>query len=276
MSRRRRPRQGARRPFTLSLAAVLLAVGAALGLVGGYLIGKGRGALGEYSAVTGALGGCRVLFIDQLGSDYPNASLVEHVVGELERAGCSVTLLPSSSFTLRSFKLFGYYDVIIFRGHTGWGNYYYPSTGRLKVLVGFFTGERYNSSKYVDLQRRGLVVEGIPLLRPRPGYNKTYIAVTQDYIRRYVPVKKGSTFILATCFAGSKILAGILLEKGASTVIGWDKNVTVFKADAALEKLVDLYAKYHSWRRAYEELPEAYKESPGGARLVIYTRGGEG
>ncbi len=246
---------------------ILAVVVASLSAFVGYRVGYGSGE----GSLEGLMGRCSVLYIDQLSGDYPNSPLTAQVVRNLTSIGCSVTVLPSNEFTLNSFKLFKYYDVIIFRGHTGWANYLDPETGRVKVLVGWFTGERYSRDAYPDLQRRGLVVEGVPLLRPVEGYNKTYVAVTQYYIKEYVTVKEGSVFILATCFSGSQILADILLEKGASVVIGWDKNVTIYKADLTLSRLVEEYVKTHDWAEAARRLPLEYKVEEGtGATLQLY------
>ncbi len=279
MTRRsRRPRgRSSSHPRTLRVweALVLAAIVAAAVGLPLYRVGVERGAARGFSSASGLYGPCSVLVVDQLSEDYPNPGLIEHIVGVFHRLNCTVTVIPGPRFTLEDFRLFQLYDVIIFRGHTGWANIYNPQTGQLRVLVGFFTGQKYRSDLYVDLQRRGLVVEGIPFSRPVEEPNKTYIAVTQEYIREYVPIKRGSTFILATCFAGSKQLAGVLLEKGASTVIGWDKNVTVTRADQTLEELVDYYAKYHSWTRAARELPSEYRYDPQtGARLIVYTSKG--
>jgi hypothetical protein len=218
-----------------------------------------------------AEGSCKALIVDQLGADFPNPELIGNITSQLESAGCTVTLIPSNSFKLYSIRLFKYYDIIIFRGHTGWANVLNPETGQIKVYVALFTGERYSPNLYTKLQAKGYVAEGIPLARPRPGYNKTYIAVTQYYLRKYMQVKRGSIIILSTCFAGSQILADIFMEKGASIVIGWKGNVTVYHADEALWKLVSYYSKYKSWIKAYEMLPKDYKvDLVTHARMVIY------
>ncbi len=233
-----------------------------------YSYGISKGA----SGIVRNFGKCKVLFIDQLESDYPNPQLAGNITAELEKANCTVTVIPANSFTISSLSLFKYYNVIIFRGHTGWANVYNPGTGGLKVYVALFTGERYSPYVYTKLQREGYIAEGIPLVKPRPNYNKTYIAVTQYYLEKYLQLKKGSIIILSTCFAGYKVLAGIFVKKGASLVVGWKGNVTVSHADNVLEKIVMNYVKYRSWSLAVKMLPKKYTKDPfTGALLVIYT-----
>lgn len=268
----REPRWGGarawRRVIVLALAAaVVLALAVRAGYSLGYKASEGR--------VAGLYGNCSVLYIDQLAEDYPNPDLASFIVEEFEGLGCMVTVMPGESFTLDRLPLLKYYDVIIFRGHTGWANYLDPRTGEVKVLVGLFTGEKYGEDKYPDLQRRGMVVEGIPLLRPVEGYNKSYVALTQYYLEKYLQLKKGAVVILSTCFAGTRILAGIFMEKGASVVVGWDKNVTVNHADTALRRLVEAYSSLGDWLEAAKSLPQDVKvEGLTGARMIVYIRQG--
>ncbi|GAB6148682.1 hypothetical protein [Stetteria hydrogenophila] len=258
-------RLGGRWRLAAALSLLLLAASLASFRLG-YSLGYERGA--ESAAPPGS---CSVLYIDMLGEDYPNPGLASLVASTLEGAGCSVTVIPASAFTIHSLSLLKYYDVVIFRGHTGWANYLNPETGEVSSVIGLFTGERYEPGKYRDLQARGLVVEGIPLARP-VGYNKSYIAVTQQYIEKYVDVKEGSVYVLSTCFAGSRILAGILLQKGASLVIGWRGNVTVYHADKTLARLVQLYAETRDWAEAARRLPLDLKVDPAtGATLQVYA-----
>ena len=262
--RARRPRGARARPLLLALLVAGLV--ALSGFVGYRLGGRGlRGYLG-------GLGACRALVIDQLGIDYPNPELLGEVAEELGRAGCSVTVLEGGAFRVSSLGILKYYDVVIFRGHTGWANIYNPATGEFKVYVALFTGEEYKPGLYPELARRGYIARGIPLVKPSPEYNRSYVALTQYYLRDKLEVKEGAVFILSTCFAGAPELARILVGKGAGLVVSWDGNVTVPHADEALLKLVELYARTHSWSRALEELPSEYRVDPvTGSKLVSWT-----
>ena len=254
---------------TLDILVILIIVlGFSIAIYEGYMYGLRKGALSTMRN----LGRCKVLIIDQLEDDYPNPHLIGNMTAELEKANCTVTLIPADEFTINSLNLFKYYNVIIFRGHTGWANVYNPATGSLKVYVALFTGERYSPDLYPKLQEKGYIAEGIPLVKPRPHYNKTYIAVTQYYLEKYLQVKRGSVIILSTCFAGYKVLAGIFLDKGASLVVGWRGNVTVMHADKVLEEIVKNYVKYRSWDLAIKMLPQSYTRDPfTGASLVVYS-----
>ena len=255
---------------TLSTIIILIiTLGFSIAIYEGYTYGLRKGA---FEAMKN-LGKCKVLIIDQLEEDYPNPKLIGNITAELEKANCTVTLIPANEFTINSLTLFKYYNVIIFRGHTGWANVYNPATGTLKVYVALFTGEKYSPNLYPKLQEKGYIAEGIPLVKPRPNYNKTYIAVTQYYLEKYLQIKKGSVIILSTCFAGYKVLAGIFLDKGASLVVGWKGNVTVVHADKVLEEIVRNYVKYRSWNLAIKMLPQNYIQDPfTGASLVVYSK----
>ncbi len=235
-----------------------------------YIYGKNK-ALNSFKD---GMGPCNVLILDQLEDDFPNPQLISNLVILLEKANCSVTVIPGKSFRVSSFRILKYYNVIIFRGHTGWANVYNPATGELKVYVALFTGESYSPYLYKDLQEKGYIAEGIPLSKPKPNYNKTYIAVTQYYLKKYLTLRKNTTIILSTCFAGTDILAKIFLNKGASLVVGWNSNVSVAFADSVLKEIVKNYVTYKSWEEAVSKLPMEYRRDPStGAILKIYSKG---
>ena len=204
-------------------------------------------------------GKCKVLILDPLSQDYPNPELIGDLVRMFSNAGCTITVLEGESFTVKQVELMSYYNIIIFRGHTGWRNNVRIINGKKEITtyVALYTGEPFSKDKYPDLLREGYVGEGIPLTRIGAKSNKTYEAVTQYYLEKVLKsFPENTTIILSTCFSTmTEHLAKVFFEKGADRVIGWSEKVTITHADRALRLLVEkVFADNETWREAVDEI----------------------
>ncbi len=202
---------------------------------------------------------CRVLILDPLSQELPNPKLIGRLVEVFSRANCSVTLLEGKSFTVKQVGFMNYYDVVIFRGHTGWRNDVRIVGGEKEVTtyVALYTGEPFSKDKYPELLSQGYIGEGIPLTQIGAESNRTYIAVTQYYLEKVLgSFPANATIILSTCFSAmTEHLAKVFFEKGAARVIGWSEKVSISHADRALELLVEkVFLEKKSWSEAVREV----------------------
>ncbi len=210
---------------------------------------------------------CRALILDPLSQDLPNPQLIGDIVKILSGAGCAVTVLEGDSFTVNQLELMSYYNLVIFRGHTGWRNDVRIVNGRKEVTtyVALYTGELFSKDKYPDLLKQGYVGEGVPLTQIGAQSNKTYVAVTQYYLEKVLKkFPENTTIILSTCFSTmTEHLAKVFFEKGVRRVIGWSEKVSITHADEALRLLFEkVFVDGESWREAVEEVDRELGPDP--------------
>ncbi len=202
---------------------------------------------------------CKALILDPLSQDLPNPKLIGDIVRILSGAGCTVTVLEGDSFTVNQLEALSYYNLVIFRGHTGWRNDVRVVNGKEEVTtyVALYTGEPFYKDKYPDLLSQGYIGEGVPLTQIGAQSNKTYVAVTQYYLEKVLgEFPENTTVILSTCFSTmTRHLADVFFEKGVERVIGWSEKVSISHADEALRMLLEkVFEEEKSWREAVVEV----------------------
>ncbi len=210
---------------------------------------------------------CKALILDPLSQDLPNPQLIGDIVRILSSTGCTVTVLEGDSFTVNQLESMSYYNLIIFRGHTGWRNDVRVINGREEITtyVALYTGELFSKDKYPELLKQGYVGEGVPLTQIGAQSNKTYVAVTQYYLEKILKkFPENTTVILSTCFSTmTEHLAKVFFEKGVERVIGWSEKVSITHADEALRLLLEkVFVEKKDWGEAVEEVDRELGPDP--------------
>ena len=180
----------------------------------------------------------KAAIIDQLHDDIPNESYQQKVTKYLEIAGYSVDLYTTKDITVNFYKKLPSmdYQYIVIRSHS---LEYLPmfSSGAL------FTGEKYSYDKHSVDQLSGHVWKGVPYLRTivnETGWenfeDETYFLIGSKFVdekmRRQFP---DSVIVLGGCdTTNNKLLTKALLDRGASTVVGWNGLVNSVQNDEVI------------------------------------------
>ena len=202
----------------------------------------------------------KAAIIDQLYSDIPNEDFHEKATEYLETAGYKVDIFKTPEITIDFYKKLPTmnYDFIIVRTHGAAD----------KDLVTLFTGERYQEEKYITEQLFGQAKRVTPLYevtfdtttttsewtvvndtyrtlttpaKIETSSSNEYFAITPKLIDEGMQGKFENTiFILGGCNTmNSTSMAESLVKKGASEVVGWNKEVTTFQNDMVILSLLE-------------------------------------
>ena len=209
-----------------------------LGLIFGILALSAVVAAGVYFSRDGAEkveGPPRAAIVDQLSLTYPNPSFVQNARNTLELAGYQVEYISGEEATVDLYRNLprGGYDYLIFRNHSARANWSSSEpTGWVPLL---FTAEKFSFATYPEDNRK------MSLGRVR-YYNSDewYFGIGPHFIDKSVRGRFKDTVVIAMGCDGlnTEALARAFVEKGAATVIGWDKSVSASHTDTATQQLL--------------------------------------
>ncbi|MEM2759482.1 MAG: hypothetical protein QXU32_04725 [Nitrososphaerales archaeon] len=203
-------------------------------------------------------GPVRAVIIDQLHDSIPNEYFQKMATQYLEAAGYTVDLYTTKDITVDFYKRLPStgYSFIVIRSH---------SVASEQVnSVSIFTGEKYQTDKYIMEQLSGHVLKGSPLVTyeveagSKDTWNRVnntdagsyyvidgalqvsreepYFLIGSKFVKEMMIGKfPDSIIIIGGCNSLSNTsLADALLQRGADAVIGWDETVSSGHNDAAL------------------------------------------
>jgi hypothetical protein len=249
---------GIRRVVPLTAAALLLFVAAA---GAGYLL---RDDGNEDSS------GPSAVILDQLSLSQPNPAFSEEAAARLEAAGYEVDYVSGEEVTVELFRrLPSYdYDIVLLRTHAGRR----VQDGELTEYAHLFTGEAYTPSRHIDEQRDGHL-RVVAYDEGAIARGETFFGITETFISDSMEgAFGGTTVVLMGCdVLRATALADAFIERGASTVIGWDDQVSAPHTDAATLALLDRMIEGAPAADAARDIAAAVGPDPYyGAELVSY------
>jgi len=187
----------------------------------------------------------KAAIIDQLYDEIPNELFHQKATEYLESAGYEVDIFTTKDVTLELYKTLPEknYKMIVIRTHG------VTDPGNEKSLL--FLGERYSEDRYITEQLLGNVEKATPFLELTFAQNdelSQWVIVNDTYRYKKTPAKVTATnsdeyfavgpkfvndvmsgefsdtvFFLGGCStAKNSSLADSLINRGASSVIGWD------------------------------------------------------
>jgi len=197
----------------------------------------------------------RAAILDQLHSDIPSKDFQEKATEYLETAGYEVDIYTTEELNVDFYKTLPKmnYEFIVFRTHAiGTDG---PEDFGEEKSVALFTGERYAEDKYIQEQLFGQLRKGAPFMssivevsvdlsnlnespRTDEGYvvessfsivdsTDAYFTVGSKYVDELMEGSfPNSILVLGGCSTLSEpSLAKSLINRGASSIIGWDSLV---------------------------------------------------
>ncbi|MBS1252007.1 MAG: hypothetical protein MAG451_01043 [Anaerolineales bacterium] len=173
----------------------------------------------------------RAAIIDQVALTHPNPEFVDLASATLEVAGYQVDVYTGEQITVdfyRNLATHGY-DLIVFRTHS--------SDVGVTGEIGLFTSEVYQENRWAMEQLRGRLAYG-DTIPDTTGTN--YFAVVSAFIAKEMRGQFDDTLlIIGGCESlASPPLAQAFIDKGASTVVGWNDTVDLAHNDRAILRLL--------------------------------------
>jgi len=173
----------------------------------------------------------KAAIIDQIGETFPSSSesareFNETVTNLLENAGFNVSYHESKSITVDFYKGLAKYDygIIILRGHSA------QRRENEKIIVDFFTSEKWSEDEYASEQRDGLLSRGNYTWES----GKFYFAITPKFVDHLEDSFPKSVVIAMGCWSlkpDSEEMADAFIEKGAKAYIGWTHMIGMSHSD---------------------------------------------
>ena len=211
----------------------------------------------------------RAAIIDQLHDDIPSIYFQDRATELLETAGYEVELFTTKQLTVDFYKRLPSmnYEFIVFRTHAIGNDEKDVASG--KEPVSLFTGEKYRDDKYITEQLSGQIGKGAPYmssvldvsadLSELTNSNKTrieidvtssfqvvddsnpYFLIGSKYVDEIMEGRFHDTvLVLGGCSTlSSPTLAKSLINRGASSVIGWDSLVGSVSNDNTMLKFLE-------------------------------------
>ncbi len=211
----------------------------------------------------------RAAIIDQLHDDISNPYFQNKATELLETAGYEVELFTTKQLTVDFYKRLPSmnYEFIVFRTHAIGNDEKDVASG--KEPVSLFTGEKYRDDKYITEQLSGQIGKGAPYmssvldvsadLSELTNSNKTrieidvtssfevvdasnpYFLIGSKYVDEIMEGRFHDTvLVLGGCSTlSSPTLAKSLINRGASSVIGWDSLVGSVSNDNTMLKFLE-------------------------------------
>ena len=222
----------------------------------------------------------KAVIIDQLDRDLPNKSFQNQTMGYFTKAGYEVDLYTYDDITIDFLKNLPSmdYDFIVFRSHALaiYGD---------KPSSWIFTGEKYTPKKYIQEQlAKDLISRAVP-------YRVTYAADlgydTASKDRHFIVSAKFVKDLMIEKFPNSVIILGgcdtmahsdfgqSFIERGASSVIGWNGLVDARVNDQVIMSLVkEILIEKSEIDDAVDSVMEDYlKDNNTDLRLKHYASG---
>ena len=189
----------------------------------------------------------RAVIVDQLSLTFPNPEFIASARATLERAGYIVDYYPGEQATVDLFSRFPAidYDLVILRAHSA--RFISEREGEPVDEAMLFTSDRYTEEKVVEFESGysqyadGARVWPFGIARYVEG-GEQLIGIGPDFVEHRMDGDfDGATVILMGCdiLSGEK-LAEAFVNKGASAVVGWDRDVSASHTDLATEHLLQL------------------------------------
>jgi len=186
----------------------------------------------------------KAVIIDQLDRDIPNKSFQNQTMEYFTKAGYEVDLYTYDDITIDFLKNLPSmdYDFIVFRSHALaiYGD---------KPSSWLFTGEKYTEKKYIQEQlAKDLISRAVPY-RVTIAKDLGYETASQD--RHFIVSAKFVQNLMIEKFPNSVIILGgcdtlahpdfghAFIERGASSVIGWNGLVGSYDNDQVIMSLVE-------------------------------------
>jgi len=183
--------------------------------------------------------------IDQLHDTIPNEYFQKNVQQYLELAGYQVDIYTTKDITVDFYKKLPSlnYKFIVLRTHSGEDlNYENPTY--------LFTGEKYDSTKYINEQLSKHIGRAVPLTDSQLAEIGGEAELTTDDMYFIVNSKlvdelmvgefPKSTIVIAGCDVMKNTdLADALISRGASGVIGWESPISNFDNDRVILALLE-------------------------------------
>ena len=185
----------------------------------------------------------RAAIVDQLSLTYPNPSFVQNARSTLERAGYQVEYFPGEETDVDFYQHLPThgYEVLILRVHSAVNE---GEDGGADG-VSLFTSEAFTEEKLKAYESRYALSSGSWRSALNANYyvgddSKWYFGITPDFIRSRTTGRfKGTLVIAMGCYGlRTEGTARAFVEKGAATVIGWDKSVSAGHTDTATQQLL--------------------------------------
>ena len=205
----------------------------------------------------------KAVIIDQLYDDIRNPYFNQKATELLEGAGYTVDIVTTKDVTIDFYKKLPTldYKFVVIRSHSA-----VDSSDQNSVTL--FTGEKYNTEQYISEQLFGQVKKGIPILERTFSSNVSdslrdiangtyrpitlsltqtlsrdgeYFAITPTFVDSAMNGEFSQTiFVLGGCKTmHTDSLAQSLVRRGASSVVGWDSQISSSDNDAAMIELLD-------------------------------------
>ncbi len=179
----------------------------------------------------------KAAIIDQLYGEFPNVGFQEQAEEYLKTAGYEVDLFVTEDITVDFYRELPSmnYEFIVARTHS------LAIKTQDKQSVWMFTGEKYTADKYIQEQLEGKVSRGVPFLtgpnidREEAAKKRLFIIGSDFVDKEMVGRFPGTTLVLGGCDTMSyPFMAKSLVDRGASSIIGWYGLVTLYDNDTVL------------------------------------------
>jgi len=185
----------------------------------------------------------KAAIIDQLHDEWPNEDWQKKVKELLDSGGYEqIDLFTTKDITVDFYKELPSmdYKFIVARTHS------LAIKEQGKQSVWMFTGEKYTEDKYIQEQLSGQVSRGVPFVtgpatdREEAAKKRLFIIGSEFVDKEMIGRFPGTTFVLGGCDTMSyPFMAKSLVNRGASSVIGWYGLVSLFDNDRVTLKVLE-------------------------------------
>ncbi len=197
--------------------------------------------------------------VDQLAEDFPNPSFAQNVTKLLKDYGFNVTYQNKTDvdFFRQLAKL--NCGIMILRAHSALRND--------NSTVDLFTSEPFDSSKHVEDQNSGLVVNGTLNYN---GVEEAYFAITSQFIERLEGNFPKSIIISMGCWSLNSTreqVAAAFQGRGAKAYIGWTYLVGGTHSD---EATIQFVTRLIENKTTLEEATRDLWDTTYGSKMDVY------
>jgi len=224
----------------------LVLIGAVIAVAAGLLITfnvEEQSTTENQLLTTSKVGIKKAAIIDQLDAEFPNEQLHTHAKEILMNAGYDqVDLYTTEDITVDFYRELPSmdYEFIVARTHS------LAIKEQGKQSVWMFTGEKYSKHKYIQEQIESSISRGVPFLtgpymdRVEAAKQRHFIIGTDFVDKEMIGTFPGTTFILGGCDTMSyPFMAKSLVDRGASSIIGWYGLVSLYDNDRGIIKVLE-------------------------------------
>jgi hypothetical protein len=174
------------------------------------------------------------VIIDQLSLTSPNPGFVTQATAQLESAGYHVDYVAGEAVTVDLFRTLPKrgYDIVLVRAHAG------RRAGEGGVTADIFTAEPYSSASHAAEQRAGTLKLGA--YSEGASLQDAVFTIPAEFVEKEMRGGfAGAIVVLMGCdVLGGERLAASFVDRGASSVVGWDQTVSAPHTDAATLSLL--------------------------------------